>query len=157
MLISDLKNKITRNYYIVLSSIFFLNAFMRNGFICLVPILLLFLIKELNSKIIISSLISSILLLEVGGVSDSTLLTPGIIRYFCLLIFIIYILKITKGAYLRQIITVTILLISQIISIILTNNPYRSISEGTTMIVYLSIVINVGFRSKKIKLIQVQI
>ncbi len=148
MIISSFKYKFIKNYYFVLSSIFLINAFLRNGLICLLPILLLFALKELNFKVIISSLISSLLLIEVGSSFESSLfLTPNIIRYICFFIYTIYIISITKGALLKQILTGTLLLISQLISLALTTSPYRSFTEGITMITYISVIINLGFRS----------
>ena len=149
MLISRFKNKFINNYYFILSLIFLINAFLRNGVICLAPILLLVVLKELNFKVIISSLISSFLLIEVGGSVGVSFLTPNIIRYICFLIFTIYIFYITKGALIKQILTATLLLISQLISLTLTTSPYRSFAEGITMLTYISIIINIGFRSIK--------
>ena len=147
MIISRFKNKFFKNYYFVLSSIFLLHAFLRNGLMCLLPILLLFILKELNFKIIISSLISCLLLIEVGSSVELSLLTPNIIRYICFFIFTIYILSITKGELLKQVLTATLVLISQLISLTLTTSPYRSFTEAITMITYITIIINLGFRS----------
>tara|TARA_B100000963_G_C22622917_1_gene670836 strand:- start:266 stop:1690 length:1425 start_codon:yes stop_codon:yes gene_type:complete len=146
---SIFKNKFKMNYYIILTFIFVLNSFFRSEFICILPLILLALIKKLNSQIIISSLISSLLLIEVGNTINDSLSTPPLIRYLCLFAFTLYILVATQSDFVKQFITTILLFTSQVISFSITNTPYRSINEAIVMLSYLGIIIFIGFRSLK--------
>ena len=151
MPLSIAKNKLFNNYFFIVAFIFFGHSFLRNGLSCLIPLLFLFFIKKLNFEVITLTFISSLLLVEIGNGYSESIITPGFIRYLSLVLFGTYILFTTKGNQGRQLITIFLLIISQLIAFTLTDSSYRSNFEAIKMISYIAIIIFVGFRSLKIK------